>query len=556
MRRLTLNCLFALGLASPAFASTVPAAAKDAAPAPAPAAPPTLIVALSIDQFSADLFAQYRAHFTGGFVRLQQGAVFPSAYQSHAATETCPGHSTLLTGVHPARTGIISNNWFDLTQTRADKRVYCAEDESDPASTSRDPVVSARHLKVPTLGEYMKAVWPLSRNVAVSAKDRAVMMMGGHRIDQAYWVKAGQFVTFKGGTLAPAAVAENSAIGALIAKGAKPFAPPAWCAPRDAAIVVGKAGALGTGRFALAAKDPDGFRVSPRIDAVTLDLALNLVGQMKLGQGQAPDILSVSLSATDYVGHAFGTEGMEMCLQMAELDRGLGAFFARLDRAKIDYAVMLSADHGGLDVPERLDEQALPRAARVDPRLMPGALGAELVEQFKLTIDGPLIYSDGPFGDYYLSKNLSASQRGLVLDALIAKLRAHPQVAGAYAAGELAATPSPTGNPQDWNLRDRARASFDPARSGDVVVLLDRAIVPIPGAAKGYTATHGSAWDYDRRVPLLFWRKGMAGFEQPAPVETVDIAPTLAALLHLAVPAGSFDGRCLDLDGGAGNTCR
>ncbi len=550
MRRLALNCLLAIGLAA-----ALPAAAKDSAPSPAPAAPPKLIVALSIDQFSADLFSEYRARYSGGLARLQQGAVFPSAYQGHAATETCPGHSTLLTGVHPSRTGIIANTWFDLTQARADKRVYCAEDETDPASTSRDPVVSARHLKVPTLGEYMKAVWPLSRNVAVSAKDRAVVMMGGHKIDEAYWYKAGQFVTFKSGTLAPAAVDENAAMAALIAKGAKPFTPPAWCGARDAAITVGKAGELGKGRFALAAKDADGFRISPRMDAATLDLALKLVSQMKLGQGQAPDILSVSLSATDYIGHAVGTEGMEMCVQMAELDRGLGAFFARLDKAKIDYAVMLSADHGGLDVPERLDEQALPRAARVDPKLAPGALGAELVEQLKLTIDGPLIYSDGPFGDYYLSKKLTPEQRGLALDALIARLRAHPQVAGAYAAGELAATPVPTGNPQDWNLRDRARASFDLARSGDVVVLLDRAIVPIPGAVKGYTATHGSAWDYDRRVPLLFWRKGMRGFEQPAPVETVDIAPTLAAILHLTVPAGSFDGRCLDLDGGAGNTC-
>jgi hypothetical protein len=98
------------------------------APAPEPTAPPKLVVAISIDQFSADLFAQYRQHFTGGFARLTQGAVFPSAFQSHAATETCPGHSTLLTGAHPSRTGIIANNWFDLDAKRADKRVYCAED--------------------------------------------------------------------------------------------------------------------------------------------------------------------------------------------------------------------------------------------------------------------------------------------------------------------------------------------------------------------------------------------------------------------------------------------
>ena len=121
------------------------------APPPIPTAPPRLVVAISVDQFGADLFAQYRQHFAGGMARLTGGAVFASAFQSHAATETCPGHSTLLTGVHPARSGIIANTWFDTGLSRADKKVYCAEDESDPTSTSKDPVVSAKHLKVPTL---------------------------------------------------------------------------------------------------------------------------------------------------------------------------------------------------------------------------------------------------------------------------------------------------------------------------------------------------------------------------------------------------------------------
>ncbi len=518
-------------------------------------APPRLIVAVSVDQLSADLFAQYRSRFTGGLARLQQGAVFPSAYQGHAATETCPGHSTLLTGVRPARSGIIANNWFDPGLTRADKRVYCSEDINDPASTSGNPVVSAQFLKVPTLGEFMKGQWPQSRNVAVSAKDRAVVMMGGHRIDEGYWIKSGAFATFKGGTLSPAALAENAAMAKVIAKGAKPYAAPAWCGPRNRAVSAGKAGALGTGRFALTPKDGDGFRASPRMDGATLDLASRLVKDLQLGKGQAPDLLSVSLSATDYIGHGTGHEGLEMCIQMTELDRSLGAFFTQLDKAGIDYAVMLSADHGGLDMPERLDEQALPRAVRVDPALSLAALAKDIGTVLGISIEGPLLYGDGAGGDVYLSRKLTPAQRGLVLDALVAKLRSHPQVAAAYAAGELAATPTPSGSPQDWTLRDRARASFDPARSGDVVVLLDRAVVPIPAAGKGYVATHGSPWDYDRRVPLLFWRKGMNGFEQPAPVETVDIAPTLAALLKLKVPEGSFDGRCLDLDGGAANTC-
>ena len=192
-----------------------------------------MIIAISVDQFSADLFAQYRQLFRGGLARLAAGVVFPSGYQAHAATETCPGHSTILTGARPARSGIIANNWFNPAIARADKKIYCSEDLSDPASTSGNPVVSANLLKVPTLGELMKAANPATRNVAVSAKDRDVVMMGGHKIDAAYWWKGSSFTTFKGRELAPAAVRANTAASALLAKGAPALKAPAWCGSRD-----------------------------------------------------------------------------------------------------------------------------------------------------------------------------------------------------------------------------------------------------------------------------------------------------------------------------------
>jgi arylsulfatase A-like enzyme len=524
------------------------------APAPEPTAPPKLVVAISIDQFSADLFAQYRQHFTGGFARLMQGAVFPSAFQSHAATETCPGHSTLLTGAHPSRTGIIANNWFDLDAKRADKRVYCAEDEKDPQSSVEDPVVSAVHLRVPTLGERMKAANLATRNVAVSAKDRAVVMMGGHTIDEAYWWKGGAFTTFRGRALAPAAVAENASAAALLASGAPELPIPAWCAPRDRAIEAGEA-VVGTTRFTVEKGMPDTFRASPRMDGATLDLAARLAGDMALGKRDATDLLSVSLSATDYIGHAYGSEGVEMCVQMAQLDAQLGAFFNRLDAMGLDYAVMLSADHGGLDTPERLVEQGLPRAGHVDAALAPNKLAAVIAARLGIKSESPIIRADGPFGDYYISHDLTPNQREKVQAMLIALLKAHPQVANVFTKEEIARTPLPAANPQDWTMRERARASFDPERTGDVYVMLNRAVVPIIAARPGYTATHGSPYDYDRRVPLLFWRKGLTGMEQPQPVETVDIAPTLAALIGLKVPQGAFDGRCLDIDGGPGNSC-
>src|SRR5438445_12248581 len=117
---------FVLATAAALFAS------QSAAQAPAP--PPKLLVVIAVDQFSADLFDEYRPQFTGGLARLASGTVFRNGYQSHAATETCPGHSTILTGDHPARTGVIANAWVDQSVQRADKTIYCAENPEAPGS--------------------------------------------------------------------------------------------------------------------------------------------------------------------------------------------------------------------------------------------------------------------------------------------------------------------------------------------------------------------------------------------------------------------------------------
>jgi predicted AlkP superfamily pyrophosphatase or phosphodiesterase len=125
-----------------------------------------------------------------------------------------------------------------------------------------------------------------------------------------------------------------------------------------------------------------------------------------------------------------------------------------------------------------------------------------------------------------------------------------------FTKAEIAATPSPSGPPESWSLIQEARASFYPARSGDLLLLLKPRVMSIPEqATMGSVATHGSPWDTDRRVPILFWRKGMQHFEQPLGVETVDILPTLAALINLPVPQDQIDGRCLDLVAGNGDSC-
>ena len=163
----------------------------------------------------------------------------------------------------------------------------------------------------------------------------------------------------------------------------------------------------------------------------------------------------------------------------------------------------------------------------------------------------------GVNGDVWISNKLSRADRARVQAEAVKRYAADPQVAAVYTREQIAAAPPPAGPPETWSLLQRARASSDPERSGDFVVFLKPRITPIPPATTpaGTIATHGSIWDYDRRVPILFWRKGMTGFEQPLSVETVDIMPSLAALVGFALSPGDIDGRCLDLDGGPGSTC-
>ena len=546
-----LAALLATALAAPALAQQA-APAPTAAPAPAaPRTPPKLIVAISVDQFSADLFAQYRNRFSDGMARLLSGAVFPSGYQSHAATETCPGHSTILTGDHPSRTGIIANAWIDQKVGRADKTVYCAEDERIAGSDHNAYTVSDQHLKVPTLGERMKDANPATRVVSVAGKDRAAVMMGGHRqkVDEIWWWDGKTYSSYADRHVPPVVQRTRDAVAALVAKPQAPLPLPGWCKPLDRAIQVGEQ-VLGQGRFERAAGDAKAFRASPAADAAVLAMAAGFVQDMKLGQGPATDLLAVGLSATDYIGHATGTQGTEMCLQMAELDRSLGGFFAVLDRTGVDYEVVLTADHGAHDMTERQQQRAMPMEAHVEPGTLAKAVGAGIGRDLK--ISGPVLL--GGEGDVWADAALSPADKRRVLAEAVKRYATLPQVAAVFTAAQIAATPRPTTPPETWTLLERARESFDPTRSGDLVVLLKPRVTSIEKPGPGYVETHGSPWDYDRRVPILFWRKGMSGFEQPLSVETVDIAPTLAATIGLRL--SDVDGRCLDLDSGPGDSCR
>lgn len=525
----------------------------------APRAKPKLIVAIAVDQLSSDIFNEYRPTYKGGLKRLISGVVFPAGYQGHAATETCPGHSTILTGSRPSRTGIIANDWQDPNLERKDKNgkptfeIYCAEAPGPAGSNASEQVISSAFLKVPTLGDRLKAIDPRTRVVAVSGKDRAAIMMGGHKADLTLWWNGKNFGSYAGrDVVIPQALGViNARAAAAIAKPITIPLPPI-CQSHSRSFAISEKTNVGTLKLRKAG-DAAPWRATPQFDAMTLDVALAANKLLKLGSDETTDVLAISFSGPDYVGHAFGTNGAEQCAQIAALDATLARLFAALDATKVPYAVVLTADHGGHDTPERNAAQGLPAAERVDAALSAAAMGKVVAKQ--IGMEGSALIGRATFGDMYLSATVQADKRKAALDAAVTTYRNHPQVEVVFTKDQLAATPLPSGPPEDWSLIARARASFDIERSGDFLVLLKRYVTPIPDPNMGFVATHGSPWGYDRRVPILFWWKGVAGFEQPNGVESADILPTLSSLIGLTIPPGEIDGRCLDVVAGKATNC-
>jgi predicted AlkP superfamily pyrophosphatase or phosphodiesterase len=538
------------------WSSALAAAALLAVPALAvaaePKAPPKLVVVISVDQFSANLYEQYRGRFTGGLRQMSdQGLIYGNGYQSHMGTETCPGHATILTGKHPNKTGIPANDWLDPV---TGKEVYCFEDKAntlaDPLGGGNGPVGPA-NMTATTLGDWMKATTPGMRIFGVSGKDRGAIALSGHKADGVFWWRDGfGFTTWvEPGQDAAARLAPVAPLNAEL-KARFAATPPVWTYQKEECRAL-------EGDYVVAGETwrttvppvKYSFETSPFLDEVTVEAALRLLSDQKLGAGDTTDILAISLSATDRIGHGFGTQGPEMCEQMFRLDTALGTLFDALKDVPGGVVVVLTADHGGSDFPERLAMRGYPDARRVDFGIL-ARTNAALKARFKLDVD-PIAYDGSGFNIVGKDKvRLAQPLRGQVARAAVELMAGEPDVAAAFTLEDLLATPDPAPGapPELFTLKQRAALSAVAGRSPDVLVILKSGVFPLRGKVGGAISTHGSAWDYDRRVPILFWWPGSTGQERMLSIDTTDIAPTLAHLVGVETPA-DVDGRCIDLGG-------
>ncbi|MDQ1152831.1 alkaline phosphatase family protein [Brevundimonas sp. SORGH_AS_0993] len=539
-----------LGLTpAPATARPAPSQAASAA------VPPKLIVTIVVDQFSANLFDQYRSRYSGGLRRMaDQGLVSINGYQSHGLTETCPGHSTVLTGLHPAQTGIPANDWIDA---RTGKEVYCLAAPQNHLAHGRDDTdngpVGPEQLRATTLGDWLKAASPDSKVVAVSGKDRGAINLAGHR-GQAFWFTEGFGLTtyVEPGETAEAKLAPvtrfNADFNAWMAA-----TPVAWdYRNADCRALAGDWTIRGQTFHSVLPPAGLKFDTSPLLDEQTLKAAEYLLDSQKLGQGAATDMLGVSLSATDRIGHMYGTQGPEMCEQMHRLDAALGEFLDKLAQVPGGVLVVLTADHGGSDFVERLHDHGYPQARRADTDAIKG-VNAALKARLNLDADPLQSGGSGWMVADAQRRSLPDPLRTQVAEAAVEMLRALPDVAFAETRDRLLAEPLPDSRqPEMMTVRERMRLSTVAERSPDIQFAWAQNTTA--GGRVGSTiAGHGTPWEYDRRVPILFWWPGATAEERFLPIRTVDIAPTLAHVIGVQTPR--VEGRCIDLNGFAVADC-
>ena len=499
-------------------------------PVPSAARRASLVVLVAVDQMRADYLARYASQWTGGFARIYRGGtVFEHGEQDHAATETAPGHATMLSGRYPAHTGIALN-------------ARGVQDPDSPVLGASDEMgASPRRFRGTTLYDWMLARDPGARVLSVSRKDRAAIFPIGRARGPVYWLHAGAFTTsrYYADSLPPWVRAFNRRIDSA------PWTSATWTLllpdsayPEPDSVPFENGGVDYTfpHRFAAtpgaAARQPNAF---PWIDSLTLAFALEGVQALELGRRGRPDLLSVSLSTTDAIGHAFGPDSREIHDQLLRVDRWLGQFFDSLAQLvpASGTVVVLTADHGVTPLPE----YTVTRRHRPGGRVWLGgvargasaALRTRFPDDFGLDFDSGLLVAD-----------LAALRaRRIDVDSLAQALAAEaaslPGVAHVYTPRGLARAPRSDRGAELWR-------HMIPLDYGWLVCA-----VTAPGyvwSDGGLDAQHGSTNPEDVAVPIAFYGAGIMAQRIDRPVSTVDIAPTLAALLGVP-PAEPLDGHVL-----------
>jgi hypothetical protein len=513
--------------------SSLSVTAAPQAPARGRAGPDVrLVLLIAVDQFRYDYLTRFRSDYTGGLKRLlTQGAVFTDANLEHYPTVTAIGHATMLSGATPSVSGIIGNDWFDR-ETGA--QVQSVTDLTvKPVGAPNSATASPRRLLVSTVGDELKLASSAPRGsesaprvIGISLKDRSAIMPAGRGADAAYWfdTKSGAFVssTYYMSAM-PAwvrAFNERHLADAHLGEEWTPLSPPSASLkqmPKE----------LGQPFY-------EAVFASPFGNQLVLDFASDALTHERLGQRGQTDVMTVSFSSNDSVGHTYGPDSPQVRDLAIRTDRVIGRLLERVDKlVGLQHTlVALTADHGVAPVPETLIARSMPGGRLTNKELF-GTIQAALEARYGA-------------GQWLASTAGSSPYLNL---ALIETLKLNPEEVRRVAAAAAAAVPHVArvytrdqllrGDVGADRIGQRVLRGFNMQRSGDLEIILEPFWMR---SASG--TTHGSPYNYDSHIPLVIMGQRIKAGTYSDPVALNDLAPTLATLLDVQIPSGS-SGRVL-----------
>jgi predicted AlkP superfamily pyrophosphatase or phosphodiesterase len=502
---------------------------------------PKLVVGVVVDQMCYDYLYRFQHHFsTDGFRRfLDRGVNCRNTNYNYVPTYTGPGHASIYTGTTPYNHGIVGNDWYNRSTQQS---VYCVFDSTvnpvgNPLSTYGQ--VSPHHLETMTITDQLKITYPSSKVYSISIKDRSAALPGGHMSDGSYWFDytSGRFITSSYYTEAlPEWVqsfnqthsADHYIKDWELLKPISEYSRSVDNSPYEVTIKGSKSPTFPYKFTEYAKGDYNLFTLMPFANTQLTDFACELIGSEQIGKHETTDMLCISFSTPDIAGHAFGPYSLEIEDIYARLDLELARLFRTLDQqlGKHNYVMFLTADHAVVPVPQQLIDEKLPggyfdmsRAKNTVKETLLALYGHNLM----LSEENQNIYLNTPLID---SLKLTRSE---IQQQVASILRTFPEVKVAVTGSDLERGIID----DDW--MQMILNGYSKERSGDVIFMLKPGYLPVGSRKKSEHkgTSHGSAFNYDTHVPLLWYGMRMKPQEIFRPIAITDIAATLAHLLNL-----------------------
>ncbi|GLB53291.1 alkaline phosphatase family protein [Neptunitalea chrysea] len=508
---------------------------------------PKLVVGIVVDQMRYDYIPRFWNRYgEGGFKRLvTEGFNCKNNQYNYAPTKTGPGHASIYTGTTPATHGIIGNDWYDkVTKTT----VYCAQDDSvqPVGTTSMSHKMSPMRLIATTMTDQLKlATQGRGKVIGVSLKDRGAILPAGHAADYAFWFQGkdeGAWITSSFYT---------NELPKWVAKFNKSKAAEVYKKPWNTLYNINTYVESGTddndfeGKFTgeerpvfphelkklwLLNKGFDIIKATPYGNSLTADFAIEAIKNEEMGADDITDFLAVSFSSTDYVGHKFGVNSIEVEDTYLRLDKDLERILNFLDAqvGKGNYTVFLTADHAAVYPPSYLQSRNIP-AGYIDNKAIKEKLTTFLTDKYGTA----KVIENASNNQLFLNMeeltklNLDVTQ---VENEIAAELRTYETIAQVYTGTEMRT------NNYTQGIPSRLQKGYNHTRSGNVLIVFDPAFISYSTTG----STHGSAYRYDTHVPLLLYGFGIKPGKTYEQTEITDLAPTICALLGISFPDGAI----------------